>query len=367
MVSAQYCNAAPFRPGDPNMELAHGLSLYRPSLAAASRNLPTAIAQAQTLIDEGRRRADMRAFAYAEKLLAPFVAQTPANPELALLSADIHQYRHDFTGAIQILTELLRRQPQNNSARLMRAEIYLAQGRGSAALTDCLTLLGRESPWLWSACTAQAYAITGRLAAARQLLTTTLRAAPIEGPRGAWAAGIMADLAAQTGAQDEAETWLLRALKANADDHVAAIELLDIWIATGRMQEAIQLLRDRPVSDAYLIRKAQVLASLDASQSHLVVADITRRIAEANVLGDRTHLRERAQFELWFGDPKTALADARENFRTQRELIDARIVLQAAAVLRDQSGAAEVVAWLRDTHTEDARLSPALSALGIAL
>jgi tetratricopeptide (TPR) repeat protein len=364
---AGYCSAAPYRPVDPNLELAHGLSPYRASLTVAAPTLAVAITEAQSLIVEGRRRADVRAFSYAEKLLVPFAGQIKTNAELSLLSADIHQYRHDFTGAVQILDDLVHREPQNASARLMRAEIRLAQGRGRDALQDCLSLVGRESPWIWSACAAQAYAISGRLAAAKQLLSATLRDAAIEGERGAWAAGIMADLNAQSGEPAEAETWLRRALAANPDDHVAAIQLLDQWILSGRTQQALEWLRDRPVSDAYLIRKAQALAALDPAQSRLVVTDLERRFADADALGDRTHLRERALFELLFGDPKAALAHARENFQTQRELVDARLVLQAAASLHDKGGAAQVVAWLRDTHAEDARLTPELELLGVIL
>ena len=357
------CSAAPHRPDDPTLELAHGLSPYRQALASGPADLGAAIDQARSLVGEGRRRADIRAFAYAEKLLSPFSAQADSNADLALLSADIHQYRHDFIGAAAILDRLLTREPQNSSARLMRAEIRLAQGRGGDALHDCLSLVGRESPWIWSACSAQAYAINGRLSAARQLLATTLRGAAIEGSRGAWAAGIMADLEAQAGHADDAERWLERALAANGDDHVAAAELLDVMIAAGRNQQAVDFLKERPPSDAYLIRRAEALATLDPAQSAAVVADLERRFAEADALGDRTHLRERALFELRFGDRRAALAHARENFRTQRELIDARLVLQAAAALRDREGATEVLQWLHDTHTEDARLAPDLRTL----
>jgi predicted Zn-dependent protease len=359
--------AAPYRPADPTLELAHGLSPYRQSLANGPQDLGAAIEQARSLVNEGRRRADIRAFAYAEKVLAPFSTQFENNHDLALLSADIHQYRHDFTGAAAILDRLLTREPQNSSARLMRAEILLAQGRGSDARKDCLSLVGRESTWIWSACSAQSYAINGRLLAAKQLLATTLRGAEIQGPRGAWAAGIMADLEAQSGNGAEAEAWLRRALAANADDHVAAAELIDILVASGRNQEALDMLRDRPVSDAYLIRKAEALSALDQAQSAAVVKDLQRRFAEADALGDRTHLRERAMFELRFGDAKAALAHARENFRTQRELTDAHLVLQAAALQHDAEGAAEVLAWLRDTHTDDARLAPDLATLHASL
>ena len=81
----------------------------------------------------------------------------------------------------------------------MRAQIRIAQGNGREALRDCLHLVGREAAWVWSGCSAQAYAISGRLPDAQRLLATNLRGQELQGTRGAWVAGIMAQLAAQTG------------------------------------------------------------------------------------------------------------------------------------------------------------------------
>jgi predicted Zn-dependent protease len=266
------------------LELAHGLSPYRATITAGASNRSAALAQARSLTAEGRRRADVRAFAYAERIISPFMEHLETDAEVAMVWADIQQYRHDFTGAARTLDEVLQRQPQNDSARLMRAEVRLAQGRGRDALRDCLALVGRQSPWIWSACAAQAYATNGRLTAARQLLTAALQGTAIEGPRGAWAAGIMADLAAQAGDLPASESWLTRALAANPEDHVATIDLLDLWIAAGRAGQALELLRDRPVSDAYLIRKAEALAQVDPAGSRLIVTDLSRRFAEADAL-----------------------------------------------------------------------------------
>jgi len=196
------------------------------------------------------------------------------------------------------------------------------------------------------------------------MLAATLPVGPISGASGAWAAGIMADLAAQSGDPAQEEEWLTRALAANRDDHVAAIELIDLWLSSGRSAQALQFMQGRPVSDAYLLRKAEGLRALDPPQSRAVVADLERRFAEADALGDRTHLRERALFELKFGHPRAALAHAQENFRTQRELIDLRILLESAAAAEDPTAAADALAWLKESHTEDARLTATLARLG---
>jgi tetratricopeptide (TPR) repeat protein len=358
--------AAPQRPIDPTLELAHDLPPYRASLAGSVKDFSAAMAQAHILVDEGRRLADIRPFEYADRILAPYVAQISGNTELALLRADIQQYRHDFNGAVGILDQVLARDPRNPSARLMRAQIRVVQGRGQDATQDCMSLVGREAVGIWSTCAAQALAISGRLPQAQRLLEASLRGDPISGARGSWTAGVMAELALQNGDRVVAEAWLQRAIAADPDDHVAAIELIDLWNENGRSAISLDLMNNRPASDAFLIRKAIALRNLGDRRGEAIVTELTRRFAEADELGDRTHLRERAAFELQFGKPQAALAHAQENFRSQRELVDLRLLLQCAVAAHAADGAIEGLKWLRESHVQDERLSPALALLGIS-
>ena len=117
-------------------------------------------------------------------------------------------------------------------------------------------------------------------------------------------------------------------------------------------------------SDAFLIRKAVALRELGDPTLKTVVAELTRRFTEADQLGDRTHLRERATFELQFGEPRAALAHAQENYRTQRELVDLRVLLQAAVAAGSPDGARDGLAWLHESHSLDKRLAPELAKLG---
>ena len=363
LLSAHIAQATAVRPVDPALELAHDLPSYRVPRGAV-QDVGAAIEQARALMAEGRKRADIRAFAYADTVLAPFAARAAVDSPLALLLADIHQYRHDFNGAALLLDQVLARDPRDSNARLMRAQIRIAQGDGHEALRDCLHLVGREAAWVWSACSAQAYAISGRLSDAQRLLEANLRGQELLGTRGAWVAGIMAQLAAQVGDHAAEESWLRRALAADADDHVAALALMDLLNAGGRQTEALQLLTGRPASDAYLIRKAQALKSTDAVQARAVMNEMQRRFAESDALGDRSHLRERADFELRFGDARAALAHAQENFVTQRELTDVRLLLQAAAAAHDPAGGSAAVQWLRETRAQDSQAARIARVLG---
>ena len=186
---------------------------------------------------------------------------------------------------------------------------------------------------------------------------------PLSGSGGSWVAGVMAELALQNDDRVSAETWLQRAIAADPEDHVAAVELLDLWNDSGRAAQAIFFMKDRPASDAFLIRKAIALRALGDPTLKAVVAEMTRRFTEADELGDRTHLRERATFELQFGDPKSALAHAQENYRTQRELVDLRVLLQAAVAVGSTDGARDGLTWLHESHSQDKRLAPELAKL----
>jgi hypothetical protein len=56
------------------------------------------------------------------------------------------------------------------------------------------------------------------------------------------------------------------------------------------------------------------------------------------------------------GDAPRALAIARANWDVQKELADARILVQAAVQADKPGAAAPVVAWARANGIEDARL-----------
>ncbi len=74
--------------------------------------------------------------------------------------------------------------------------------------------------------------------------------------------------------------------------------------------------------------------------------------------GDRVHLREEARYTLEILDkPDAALALALDDWRVQKEPLDARIVLEAALAAHQPAAARDVVDWIAATHLEDERLA----------
>jgi hypothetical protein len=71
------------------------------------------------------------------------------------------------------------------------------------------------------------------------------------------------------------------------------------------------------------------------------------------------HQREEARFRLELRDePAAALVLALANWRTQREPLDARILLEAAVAAGRPETAAPVLAWLEETGLSDPQLEP---------
>jgi hypothetical protein len=88
------------------------------------------------------------------------------------------------------------------------------------------------------------------------------------------------------------------------------------------------------------------------------------RIAAAAERGDRIHMREEARFALEVdGDAPRAVRIARDNWDLQKELADARLLVQAAAAARDRAAAEPVLAWARATGVHDAELARAMKEL----
>jgi len=82
------------------------------------------------------------------------------------------------------------------------------------------------------------------------------------------------------------------------------------------------------------------------------------RFAALRARGDRVHLREEARYTLEIeGKPDAALALALDDWRVQKEPLDARIVLEAALAAHKPAAAREVVDWIAATHLEGERLA----------
>ena len=118
----------------------------------------------------------------------------------------------------------------------------------------------------------------------------------------------------------------------------------------------VAMLRDWTRSDVLLVRLALAEANAATSTSQQRVRDLADRFAASALRGDRLHLQEESRFTLAIGrDAKKALAVALDNWKTQREPRDARVLMEAALAAGEPRAAQGALDWMRATHYEDPR------------
>jgi tetratricopeptide (TPR) repeat protein len=360
--------AAPWRPADETTVLlevpARGANRALESAARDFRAHPDDVRRAAQLVGEqlaaGRRLADPRYFGQAEAVLEPFRARADRPPVIDLDWADILQHRHDYDDARRVLDALLTTNPALMQARLMRAQMNLAQGRLADARHDCTALL-RSGP-VGSACLAQAIAMAGDLERGYALLVRDADTTGADPAVRSWILTALADLATRRG--DPAATgWLERAVAADPDDQYARLALADAAIDRGDLAAATWVVEAGPRSDAALLRLA-VIAARTGGENRPGL-ELAARFAEAEARGETVHLRDLARYRLQVvGDVHGAVDAARANFRRQKEPWDARILLEAARAARDRGALQDFRAWQAATHYEDRTLVPLLAWTG---
>ena len=350
------------------------LRLQQQALAAHPDDLDAATAFARAAIALGRAEADPRYYGYAESALRPWLALEAPPVAARLLRATLRQQRHDFAAALADLDALIAADPSDAQARLTRATVLMVQGRPREAQRDCAALLGRASALALTTCLTHARSLSGQANAAAQALDAMLaRAEPVPAEERLWAETTAAEMAARRGDMPAADRHFQAALKQLADAKLRDPYLLTAWadqlLATDRAAEVPRMLAEHTRIDNLLLRLALAEARLAPGSAELAEHQrrLQARFDETRQRGDQVHLREEAMFELYLRhDAQTALKRAAENWQTQREPLDARLLLEAARAANAPEAARPVLDWLRDTGIEDSALQAAAAALGAA-
>ena len=147
-------------------------------------------------------------------------------------------------------------------------------------------------------------------------------------------------------------------------DAYALCALADLLLDLDRPAEALALVENEPAHDGKLLRATIAGRRLDAPWWPGRAALLDERFAAATRRGDALHLREEARYRLELRDePAAALDLALLNWRNQKEVWDARILLESAIAARRPDAAEDVLAWLRRTGLDDTRLASLLARL----
>lgn len=371
LIAPSRANAAAptYTPADPSQVIAR-VPVRDAAELAARRALATrpevaiAVQLAHADLERYRQLSDPRFLGRAQATLAPWWSDANAPAAVLLPRATIRQSLHDFDGARTDLDRLVALEPANAQAHLTRAVVATVTADYDRARQSCAAIAQLASPLVAATCVAPLTALGGDPAAAYAQLASVL-AGSRSGDRGvrAWAATTLAELALMRGERETAARHLRGVLGADPDDVYARNLLADVLLLEQRATEASALLADREAIDSHLVRRAIAERIAHGPDAARLAEAMRERIAAAALRGDRVHLREEAMFALDVeSDPAAALELARDNWKVQKELADARLLVRAAVAARDPDAAAPVVAWAKTVR--DAELDRWLGQLG---
>ena len=342
------------KPADP---VARELRTLRASLSSNPQNVDVAVSLATRLIAQARSQGDPRFLGQAQAVLAPWWNHPTPPPSILLLRATIRQNAHEFDLALADLDELLNRQPTNAQAWLTKASILQVQGRYEEARRGCQPLFRLAGRHVALTCLGDIAGLTGQAAMSRELLTRSLSRPDISTHERLWILTILAEVAARTGHQDDAEKYFREARGVGVKDQYLLGAYADFLLDQGRAQEVVTLLQAETRADGLLLRLALGEQALHAPASQKHTADLAARFAASRERGTLVHLREEARFTLaLLHDPQTALTLAQDNWKIQKEPSDARLLLECAWAAGNRDAARPILDWLNKNHVEDNRL-----------
>jgi hypothetical protein len=337
---------------------ARELRTLREQLAQTPDNLQLATHAAKRYIELGRAESDPRYYSYAQAALSPWWDQAQPPPEVLVLRATLRQNRHDFAGALEDLSQVLKAQPQNSQAWLTRAVILAVRGDAVGAQRSCLALLRLVNALVTTACISNAASLSGQAEKGYSLLRQTLQGNPsASAQEQLWALTLLAEIAARLGLDREAEQYFTQALNLGLRDTYLLGAFADFLLDQDRPKEVQALLQDDTRPDGLLLRLALAEKRLAAPTLEDRIANLQARFAASRNRGDTVHQREEARFYLHLlNQPQEALRLAQANWSVQREPWDARLLLEAAWQAGDPAAARAVLDWLASAKLEDIQL-----------
>jgi predicted Zn-dependent protease len=381
LLLAATAQADPYRPSDPDAVLfrddvaqidvvqRRAAQEARTRATTGKRDARAALEAARRDVALGRANLDERYFGQAEAALrsvltcvrlAPLDASQCAHDadtvDLLVVLADVLQHRHEFQTAEALLSAAIARSGAHTDAHLMRATVRIANGRPGEALADCRALVLRVDALVTTACIAQSLSLSGKLSEAHALLTRAVTDA--EGSRDpvvAWALGILADLAERRGNAVDAAALARRALAIDPSSYPLRLQTADLLLAGRDYAGARDTLESLPPLEPVVLRRALIAQHEgDVKRARELTAEWMSLSQRERELGTPLHLRDlaRGRLEL-LGDAHGAVRAAHENWQSQREVADARVLIAAAARAGRPDDARDAREWIEANHIED--------------
>ena len=369
-------SAAPYLPGSDDQvverldlrasdPVARELAQLRAQWRGNPADPVAAVRLAGAYVDRAGADGDPRYVGYAQAVLQPWWKQPDPPPAVRVMRAIVLQYGHRFDDALADLDAAVRAEPDDAHAWAWITALHLVRADLERARAACERLDELASDLVGAACLAQIDALSGHATQAATALRTALHDEPDADPAlRLWALTRLAETEERRGDAVAAERAYRDALALRRPDVHLLAAYADFLLDQGRAAEVTPLLKDHARADVLLLRLAIAAQATGEPKRDALTRELAARFEAAHARGDTTHRREESRFALaLLGQADRALTLARDNYAQQREVADARILLEAALAARDRGAAQPVLQWMRATGIE----SPVLRALATRL
>ena len=348
---AEVVERLPTRLNDP---VARELAALRAQWRANPRDADAAVRLARRYIEEAGARGDPRYVGYAQATLGPWWAADAPPVDVRVQRAVLHQFEHRFDDALADLNAAVAAQPGHGEAWAWLAAIHMVRAAYDDARRACTALAPLAPPVIGVACQAYVDAMTGQADRAAAALHRALQDDDGANPaQRLWVLTRLAETEERRGAFGAAESAFREALALGIDDVYLRAAYADFLLDRGRPADVLALLKDGGRADVLLLRLALAAQALGEPAAAGWTQELAARFDAARARGDVTHRKEEARFVLRLRqDPDRALALAQANYAQQRELADARLLLEAAIAAGRSAAAAPVLDWMAASGVE---------------
>ena len=349
------------------------VSAWRAQVEARGRlrhrpgDLSTALPYVRLCVDGFRIDGDPRALSHAEAALKPWWDLEAPPAEALFWRAQIRQSRHLFADARRDLEILTRERPEWAQPWLTLSTMLVVMGELDEARVRCRPLRELAGNFVFTVADASVAGLSGEAEASRHRLRDLLaRPTPADPALRAWAFGVLAEICDRLGHSAEAEQWYRAACATMPHDSFAAMAWADFLLSQRRHAELVAALRTRCSHHGLLLRWLCAKARLGEMDAPYIDGLVSLRAAEltADARGETGHSRDHALMHLeLLDDPPAALERARRNWETQREPIDARLLVACAHAAGQPGAAGTVRVWRNRYRIQDRALDLLISAL----
>jgi len=365
--------AAPYKPGSDAKVLervsarasdprSREIESLRTAWQRDPRNPEPAVRLARRWFEEALAQGDPRFVGHAQAVLGPWWSEPAPPTAVRVQRAKLLQYGHRFDEALADLTAVLEADPRDAEAWASSAGIRMVRADYAGARRDCQALAPLTTRLIAVACAAYADSMSGKIDEAAPALDAALGASPPDTPAAErlWALTRLAEIEERRGSDVAAEAAYKSALSLGLPDVYLLAAYADYLLDHNRAADALALLmaprggaQEATRADVLLLRLALAAKAANDPRGAAWTRELAARFAAARARGDTTHEKEESRFALALqGDAKRALALARSNFEVQREVADARALLEAALAARDVAAAEPALQWMRSNGVQ---------------